>query len=107
MFRKIERDNDGSFRHYRVVGHLDHIFDTKMADLDIWTMPDASVTKDIDQKTRHQVLRCIAAQFCEIAREEEEVLKMYKKDQEKDHPVVAWKRAIFKTREMCDVSKIL
>ncbi|KAG5672190.1 hypothetical protein PVAND_002340 [Polypedilum vanderplanki] len=96
-FRKIERDNG----FCRVVGFSDEISESiQIADIDLWRQSDPSILRDCDLVSRKNILRCVASQFCDLVKEEENVHKSYiinKKD-----PVLAWKRALYKIREMCD-----
>lgn len=94
QFRKIEQDNG----IHRVVGYLDKHIDTSLADIDIWTMPDNRIKLTIE--SRNYLLRCVASQFCEMVREENDLCKMYSKTKEN---LIIWKRAVFLVREMCDV----
>lgn len=95
QFRKIEKENGSC----KVIGFLDIHADPSLADLDLWTVPDSRFK--LNTESTNYLLTYIGTQFCEMIHEELKVSKQYleKNDQ------VAWKRAVYLVRELCDVRK--
>jgi hypothetical protein len=98
-FRKIEKDN----LIIKAIGFLDKHLDPNYNDMQLFTMPDERI--HLSSECTNYILRFVASQFCEMANEEEQIFKLYSKNNE--HNVVAWKRAVFLVRETCDVSLII
>lgn len=94
QFRKIERDNGKC----RVVGFMDIHSDPSLADLDLWTVPDTRIK--LSSESINYILTYIGSQFCAMAQEELKISKQCSGNSDQ----VAWKRAVYLVREMCDVS---
>jgi lysine-specific demethylase 3 len=92
QFRRIQKE-DGKFE---VTGFLDIHSDPSLADLDMWTVPDSRLK--LSNESVNYILTYIGSQFCFMAQEELNVCKLYKQNHQ-----VAWKRAVYLVRELCDV----
>ena len=92
QFRRIQKEN-GKFE---VIGFLDIHSDPSLADLDMWTVPDNRLK--LSNESANYILTYIGSQFCFMAQEELNICKLYKQNHQ-----VAWKRAVYLVREMCDV----
>lgn len=66
--------------------------------MDLWTSSNNTIDKD----STNYILRFVASQFCDMVREELEVIKQYQ-DICLGEPLIVWKRAVVQVREICDV----
>ena len=92
QFRRIQKE-DGKFT---VTGFLDIHSDPSILDLDMWTLPDSRLK--LSNESINYILTYVGSQFCFMAQEELNVNKLYKQNHQ-----VAWKRAVYLVRELCDV----
>lgn len=93
QFRRVQKEN-GKFK---ATGFLDIHSDPSLADLDMWTMPDNRLK--LSNESVNYILTYVGSQFCYMAKEELNVCKLYKQNHQ-----VAWKRAVYLVRELCDVT---